>query len=148
MTDRFFRWVAVALAIFLAAVVYDIKFAHAKSAAINHGLGGQMLANLGPFAVAARAKGYTTEIDGNPNGKTLVVAHSISCLGAVASNAKKIVLVSCPFWFVGRTSHAGSCVHYRNPGAPFIGNCRNISISSSHIGAPSAAKRAIIAQMR
>ncbi len=132
----------------LAGAVYALPtLAYAKSAAINHGLGGQFLANLGPFAVAARARGYVTEVDGNPNGKTLVVAHSISCVGAVASNAKKIVLVSCPFWFVGQTSHAGSCVHYRNPGAPFIGNCRNVPLRSSHVGAPAAAKRLIIGQM-
>ena len=117
-----------------------------KTAAINHGLGGQALANLGRLARAARAKGYTVEVDGNPNGKTLVVAHSISCLGAVGANAGKLILIDCPFWWSG-TSRTANCVHYMAGGGPRVGNCRNIPIAGSHVAAPFTAERAIVSRM-
>lgn len=117
-----------------------------KSAAINHGLGGQALANLGRLARAAQAKGYTVEVDGNPNGKTLVVAHSISCLGAAGANAGKLILIDCPFWWSG-SSRTSNCVHFMAGNGPRVGNCRNIPIPGSHVAAPFTAERAIIARM-
>lgn len=116
-----------------------------KTAAVNHGLGGQFLAPLGALAKKVAAKGYRVSIDGNPNGKTVVIAHSISCLALAQSNAQKKVFIDCPIWWRFPPKQAGRCVNFYTVGHPQIYGCINVPIRATHLSAPYVAERQILA---
>lgn len=143
-------WPAIVGLIILIIVIIAFPVnghAAGKTVTFNHGLMGQALAPMGGLARDARAKGNRVQVDGNPNGKDVVVAHSLSCLGALSSNAKKLILVDCPFWFAGANTQRRPCVHYMAGGGPRIAGCKNIHISGGHVAAPFTARRQILGQM-
>ena len=118
----------------------------AKRAVVNHGLFGQLLSPMSALGQKLERKGYHVEIDGNPNGADLAIAHSMSCFGALQSNARKIILIDCPIWAQGvlQKPRAPYCVNFYTPGHPRIDGCTNVLIRATHIGAPRAAEKQIL----
>lgn len=117
-----------------------------KRAVVNHGLFGQLLSPMAGLGRKLERKGYLVEIDGNPNGADLAVVHSMSCFGALRSNARKIILIDCPIWAQGALQKPRTpyCVNFYTPGHPRINGCINVLIRTTHLGAPRAAEKQIL----
>lgn len=117
-----------------------------KRAVVNHGLFGQLLSPMVGLGQKLKRKGYHVEFDGNPNGANLAIVHSMSCFGALQSNARKIILIDCPIWAQAalpkpRTPY---CVNFYTPGHPRINGCINVLIRTTHLGALRAAEKQIL----
>jgi len=127
-------------------VVKIAKRAAGKRAVVNHGLFGQLLSPMARLGRKLERKGYHVEIDGNPNGADVAIAHSLSCFGALSSNARKIILIDCPSWAQAALPkpRTRSCVNFYTGGHPRIDGCINRMIRATHIGAPRVAERQIL----
>lgn len=122
------------------------KRAAGKRVVVNHGLFGQLLSPMARIGRMLERKGYHVELDGNPNGADVAIVHSLSCFGALSSNARKIILIDCPIW--AQTTlprpRTRSCVNFYTPGHPRIDGCINRMIRATHIGAPRVAEQQIL----
>ena len=128
----------------------EVKRSGRKIAKINRGLMGEALSPMLDYRAPLEACGYQVQYGSSgsdPNNADVLIVHSMGTFGALASNSKRVFVIDAPIWASGLKARHSRTMNFPTAFHPRVYGAINVAIPGGHIGAPTQAKRHILAAL-